>query len=140
MPTTVLLVGTRKGCFILESDGERRDWRIRGPYCEGWPIYHAIRDASDGALYAAAASEWHGSGVWRSDDLGETWTMSSEGLTYGDEGDLKLSKVSSLTAAHGRLLAGGESAGVFESRDRGQTWRLMSTLDGQPGREDWNDP
>ncbi len=105
MARTVLLVGTRKGCFMLESDGERKDWHVRGPYCEGWPIYHAIHDSSTGALYAAAASEWHGAGVWRSNDLGETWELSSEGLTYG-EGELKLSKISGLTAAHGRVLAG----------------------------------
>jgi hypothetical protein len=37
MPKTILLVGTRKGCFVLESDGDRRDWDIRGPFCEGWP-------------------------------------------------------------------------------------------------------
>ena len=72
MPLTVLLVGTRKGCFILESDTDRRDWKLRGPYCEAWPIYHAVHDPSSGALYAAAASEWHGSTVWRSRDLGET--------------------------------------------------------------------
>ena len=138
MPKTVLLVGTRKGCFMLESDGDRRDWAMRGPYCEGWPVYHAIHDPSTDTLYAAAASEWHGAGVWRSGDLGETWELSSEGLTYGD--GLKLSKVSGLNAAHGRLLAGAEAAGVFESRDGGVNWSLLSTLDGLPGRDDWNNP
>jgi photosystem II stability/assembly factor-like uncharacterized protein len=138
MPKTVLLVGTRKGCFMLESDGDRRDWAMRGPYCEGWPVYHAIHDPSTDTLYAAAASEWHGAGVWRSGDLGETWELSSEGLTYGD--GLKLSKVSGLNAAHGRLLAGAEAAGVFESRDGGVNWSLLSTLDGLPGRDNWNNP
>src|SRR4051795_699017 len=149
MPRVLLLVGTRKGCFVLESDGDRRDWTIRGPYCEGWPIYHAVHDPRSGALYAAAASEWHGAGVWRSDDLGETWTLSSEGLGYpaeaadggGEQGRrLKLSKISGLTPAHGRLLAGAESAGIFASSDGGATWSLLSTLDGQPGRGSWNDP
>jgi photosystem II stability/assembly factor-like uncharacterized protein len=139
MAQTVLLVGTRKGCFVLESDADRRDWNVRGPYCEGWPIYHAVHDSDSGAIYAAAASEWHGAGVWRSNDLGESWELSSEGLAY-DNGDLKLSKISGLTAAHGRVLAGAEAAGVFESRDGGATWSLLSTLDGQPGRNAWNDP
>jgi photosystem II stability/assembly factor-like uncharacterized protein len=139
MPPIMLLVGTRKGCFVLESDGDRSDWKIRGPFCDGWPIYHAVHDAESGAMYAAAASEWHGAGVWRSSDLGENWTLSSEGLTYDDDG-LKLSKISGLTVAHGRLLAGAEAAGVFESRDGAATWSLLSTLDGQPGRTDWNDP
>ena len=110
-----------------------------GPFCEGWPIYHAVHDADSGTIYAAAASEWHGAGVWRSHDLGETWELSSDGLSYGD-GDLKLSKISGLTVAHGRLLAGAEASGIFESRDGGVTWSLLSTLDGQPGRDDWNDP
>ncbi|MBA3332004.1 MAG: exo-alpha-sialidase, partial [Actinobacteria bacterium] len=139
MPVTALLVGTRKGCFMLESDEDRRDWSVRGPFCEGWPIYHAVHDPASGTIYAAAASEWHGAGVWRSGDRGETWELSSEGLTY-PEGDLKVSKISGLTAAHGRVLAGGEAAGVFESRDGGATWALLSTLDGQPGRTAWNDP
>jgi photosystem II stability/assembly factor-like uncharacterized protein len=136
---TVLLVGTRKGCFVMESDGDRRDWSIRGPYCDGWPIYHAVHDAESGAIYAAAASEWHGSGVWRSSDLGESWQLSSEGLTYDDTGQ-KLSKISGMTAAHGRVLAGAENAGVFQSRDGAATWSLLSTLEDQPGRPDWNDP
>jgi hypothetical protein len=141
MAQTVLLVGTRKGCFVLDSDEDRRDWTIRGPYCEGWPIYHAVHDAESGAIYAAAASEWHGAGVWRSSDLGESWELSSEGLAYGDgDGELKLSKVSGLAAAHGRVLAGAEAAGIFESRDGGVTWSLKSTLDGQPGRGRWNIP
>jgi photosystem II stability/assembly factor-like uncharacterized protein len=139
MSKLVLLVGTRKGCFILESQEDRRDWRVRGPYCENWPVYHAIYDGGSGSLYAAAASEWHGAGVWRSGDLGETWQLSSEGVGY-DDGGLKLSKVSTLTAAHGRLLAGAESVGIFESRDGGGSWSLLTTLDGTPGRERWNDP
>ena len=113
MPRTMVLVGTRKGCFVLESDADRRSWYIRGPYCENWPIYHAVHEAETGSIYAAAASEWHGAGVWRSADLGETWELSSEGLTYGEGSELRLSKISGMTAAHGRLLAGGEGCGVF---------------------------
>src|SRR5919206_584033 len=115
MARIVLLVGTRKGCFLLESDADRRDWTVRGPFCEGWPIYHAVHDDASGAMYAAAASEWHGAGVWRSRDRGESWELSSEGLKY-ENGDLRLSKVSTLSPAPGRLLAGAEAAGLFESR------------------------
>ena len=81
MSKTVLMVGTRKGCFLLESDESRRDWEVRGPFCEGWPIYHAVRDAGTGAIYAAAASEWHGASIWRSPDLGETWTSRARAST-----------------------------------------------------------
>jgi photosystem II stability/assembly factor-like uncharacterized protein len=138
MSSTMLLVATRKGLFVLESD-DRRDWQLRGPFCEGWPIYHAVHDPASGALYAAAASEWHGVGVWRSEDRGESWELSSEGLAH-ENGDVKLSKLSGLTPAHGRLLAGGEAVGIFESRDGARTWSLLSTLAGQPGSESWNDP
>ena len=130
MSQVMLLVGTRKGCFVLESDEAVSDWNVRGPFCESWPVYHAVFDPDAGTIYAAAGSEWHGSAVWRSSDLGETWEHSSEGLNYGDGRGLKLSKVSNLTAAHGRLLAGAEAAGLFESRDGGQTWSLLTTLDG----------
>jgi photosystem II stability/assembly factor-like uncharacterized protein len=140
MPRTVLLIGTRKGCFLLESDGDRRDWTLRGPFCEGWPVYHAVHDSSTGAMYAAAASEWHGSAVWRSPDLGETWELSSEGLAYDENGERKLSKVSTLAVKNGRVLVGVEAPGIFESRDSGATWSLLSTLDGQPGSEMWDDP
>jgi photosystem II stability/assembly factor-like uncharacterized protein len=135
---TMLLIGTRKGCFVLESDAERRNWNMRGPYCEGWPVYHAVFDEGSGAIYAAAASEWHGSAVWKSTDLGETWDHSSHGLQYDD--GRKLSKVSTLSAAHGRVLVGVEAPGIFESTDGGETWSLLSTLAGQPGSEVWDNP
>src|SRR6266536_818537 len=106
MARTLLLIGTRKGLFTLESDEDRRDWSLRGPLCESWPVYHAVHDQDSGAIYAAAASEWHGSAVWRSGDLGETWALSSEGLAYDDDGSRKVSKVSSLAVIDGRVLVG----------------------------------
>ncbi len=136
----VLLVGTRKGCFILESDEARRDWDVRGPFCDGWPIYNAAYDAESGTIYAAAASEWHGAGVWRSADLGKTLAALERGARLRRGASCRLSKISGLMAAHGRVLAGAEAAGLFESRDGGATWALMTTLDDQPGREDWNKP
>jgi len=140
MSKSMLLVGTRKGLFVLDSD-DRSDWSVRGPYCESWPIYHAVLDRDSGSIYAAAASEWLGSAIWRSPDLGETWEHSSEGLGYPEEdGGLRLSKVSNVMPAHGRLLVGGESAGLFESTDDGKTFSLLTTFEGQEGREAWNDP
>jgi photosystem II stability/assembly factor-like uncharacterized protein len=139
MPKTMLTVATRKGAFILDSD-DRRDWTLRGPYCEGWPVYHAIHDSTTGGIYAAAASEWHGTTIWRSEDLGETWEQSSEGLAYDDEDGRKISKASTLARAGDRLLVGVEAPGIFESRDNGKTFSLLSTLAGQPGSEVWDDP
>ena len=54
MPRVLLLVGTPKGAFILESDAERRDWSMRGPLCEGWPIHDLIVEPDSGALLAGA--------------------------------------------------------------------------------------
>ena len=140
MSRTVLLIGTRKGCFLMESEDDRSGWKLRGPFCEGWPVYHAVYSHGSGAIYAAAASEWLGSAVWRSLDLGETWALSSEGLSYGEEDPRKVSKVSTLAAKDGRVLVGAEAPGIFESRDEGATWSLLSTLSGQPGSEMWDDP
>jgi photosystem II stability/assembly factor-like uncharacterized protein len=139
MAKTLLLIGTRKGAFLMES-GDRRKWSLSGPFCEGWPVYHAVHDPSSGAVYAAAASEWLGSTVWRTPDLGETWTQSSEGLNYGEDDPRKVSKVSTLAVDNGRVLVGVEAPGIFESRDQGATWSLLSTLAGQPGSELWDDP
>ena len=50
MSKTLLTVGTRKGAFVLESE-DRRDWTLRGPYCEGWPVYHAIYDETTGSIH-----------------------------------------------------------------------------------------
>jgi photosystem II stability/assembly factor-like uncharacterized protein len=140
MARTLLLIGTRKGLFTLESDEDRRDWSLSGPLCESWPVYHAVHDRDSGALYAAAASDWHGSAVWRSGDLGETWALSSEGLSYGEGDGRKVSKVATLAAGHGRVLVGAEAPGIFESRDGGETFTLLTTLAGQPGSEAWDDP
>ncbi|HVH50580.1 MAG TPA: hypothetical protein VM690_00410, partial [Gaiellaceae bacterium] len=140
MPRTLLLVGTRKGAFVLESDADRKNWKLRGPFCEGWPVYHAIYDNESGTIFAAAASEWHGSAVWRSKDLGETWEHSSEGITYGDEDGRKVSKVSTLMTAGDKLLVGVEAPGIFQSGDGCETWSLLTTLEGQPGSEVWDKP
>src|SRR6266516_6884076 len=86
MTRVQLLIGTKKGAFILDSDPNRRDWSSRGPLCEGWPIHDLIVEPGSGAILAAGGSPWYGPAVWRSEDGGSTWTHSSVGLTYG-EGD-----------------------------------------------------
>lgn len=135
----MLLVGTRKGLFLMDSAPDREDWQIRGPLCESWPVFHAVGDVASGMLYAAAASEWHGTVVWRSRDLGETWEQSGIGLNYGEDGP-PLTKVASLTVDDGRLLAGADYPGVFQSTDQGATWTEFSTLADQPARERWLQP
>ena len=127
MTRVLLLVGTPKGAFILESDADRRDWSLRGPLCEGWPIHDLIVEPDSGAILAGGGSPWYGPAVWRSEDLGETWTHSSEGLAYPGEGvrggDGKPSQIATVwslaTTPDGGTLAGVEPAGLFRSDDRG---------------------
>jgi photosystem II stability/assembly factor-like uncharacterized protein len=132
----LLLVGTRKGAFILESGPDRRTWSVRGPSCEGWPINDISRDPASGTLYAGGSSPWYGPTVFRSDDLGVTWQQSSEGLTYGDDGP-PVKIVWNVTAAHRSVWAGVDPAGLFRSDDGGRTWAHVRGLTDHPTRPTW---
>ena len=69
-----LLVGTRKGAFILASDGTRKHWDISGPHFAGWEMYHLKGSPADpNRLYASQTSSWFGQIIQRSDDGGKTW-------------------------------------------------------------------
>jgi photosystem II stability/assembly factor-like uncharacterized protein len=136
MTRVLVMVGTKKGAFLLESDEARRDWRIRGPFCEGFEVRDVSYDPSDGSIYAAASSPWFGAAVFRSPDLGETWTHSSEGLTYGDDGP-KLTRLWNVTPGQGAVFAGVEPAGLFRSDDRGATWRHVEGLRQHPSTPEW---
>ena len=69
-----LLVGTRKGAFILTSDGKREKWDVSGPHFAGWEIYHVKGSPVDpNRLYASQTSAWFGQIIQRSDDGGKTW-------------------------------------------------------------------
>jgi photosystem II stability/assembly factor-like uncharacterized protein len=137
MPDHVMLVlGTRKGVFILDGDIGRRGWRLRGPFCNAWPIHHAIGDPATGRIYAAGGNAWFGPAVWRSDDLGETWTHSSEGLAYAP-GEPPVTSAWSLAMRNGTLFAGVEPAGLFRSEDGGRSWAQIAALREHPSRPDW---
>lgn len=132
----MVLVGTKKGGFILDGDTGRRDWSTRGPLNEGWPIRHLSADQRSGTLYAGGGSEWYGPAVWRSDDLGATWTHSSEGLTYGEDGPA-IETVWNVTGAGDALYAGVAPAGLFKSADGGLTWEHVRGLTDHPSRSTW---
>src|SRR5262245_35319913 len=139
MPRVLLLVGTPKGAFILESDAARRDWSSRGPLCEGWPIHDLIVEPASGDILAAGGSPWYGPAVFRSTDLGASWTHSSAGLSYGDgEGVEAIKTIWSLaTAPDGAILAGVEPAGLFRSEDDGATWSHVEGLTNHESRDTW---
>ncbi|MGA7295697.1 MAG: exo-alpha-sialidase [Terriglobales bacterium] len=69
-----VLVGTRKGAFVLTSDGKREQWDISGPHFAGWEIYHLKGSPADpNRIYVSQTSGWFGQIIQRSDDGGETW-------------------------------------------------------------------
>ena len=75
MSGTRVLVGTRKGAFILTSDGERNEWSVSGPHFAGWEVYHMNGSPADpNRIYASQTSSWFGQIIQRSDDGGKTWT------------------------------------------------------------------
>lgn len=132
----LILAGTKKGTFILESDESRHSWELRGPFCDTWPINHVIADPKTGTIYAGGGNEWFGPAVWKSTDLGKTWTHSSEGLAY-KEGEEPIKAVWSLAIGPGGLYAGVEPAGLFHSADGGQTWTHVEGLRNHPSRPHW---
>jgi len=131
-----ILLGTRKGAFVLESDRDRTDWSLRGPFCDAWPINHVITDPRTGAIHAAGGNAWFGPAVWTSRDLGATWTHASEGMTYG-EGEEPIVAAWSLATSGDRLYAGVQPAGLFASNDGGKGWGHVAGLRAHPSREKW---
>ena len=132
----LILVGTRKGAFIADSDAKRSSWRLRGPFCETWPMNHVIADAASGTIYGGGGNAWFGPAVWKSTDLGATWTHSSAGLAYA-AGEEPIKAVWSLAPSAATLYAGVEPAGLFRSDDGGQSWRHVAGLRGHPSRPSW---
>ena len=75
MSSVRVLVGTRKGAFILSSDGKRKRWKVSGPYFAGWEIYHMKGSPVDpDRIYASQTSGWFGQVLQRSDNGGKTWS------------------------------------------------------------------
>lgn len=151
-----LLLGTTKGAFVLTGDPGRKAWAVSGPHCDGWPINHVI-GAGD-MLWAAGGGDWHGAGVWRSGDGGESWELSllsngqmdewlagdpsmAEYVGHGPAPDApfkgQASAVWSLGLAGDMLYAGAKPGKLFRSRDRGETWEGVAAINDHPGREDW---
>jgi BNR/Asp-box repeat protein len=82
-----VLVGTRKGAFILSSDGKRQKWDVAGPLFAGWEMYHLKGSRADAnRLYASQSSGWFGQVIQRSDDGGKTWQAPGGGVTTGPGG------------------------------------------------------
>ncbi|MDR3496520.1 MAG: exo-alpha-sialidase [Ancalomicrobiaceae bacterium] len=136
MTKVILLIGTNKGVFLAESTPERRTWSLRGPYCDHWPIHHVIADAATGTIYAVGGNQWVGLAVWKSPDLGASWSRSGEGLAY-EEGQPRLKSLWSVAIAHGRIYVGVEPAGLFVSRDDAESFSHVKGLRDHPTSPSW---
>jgi len=138
-----LLVGTRKGAFILTSDEARDRWSVAGPHFPGWEIYHLkASPVNPDRIYASQTSSWFGQVMQRSDDGGLTWTATGNHFAYdgipgthqwydGTPHPWEFKRVwhvePSLTEAD-TVYAGVEDAALFVSRDAGASWTELSGL------------
>ena len=152
MSTVRLLVGTRKGAFILESDGKRRDWKVEGPHFGGWEIYHVKASAADpNRLYASQTSSWFGQIVQRSDDGGRTWAPVDNRFVYdgvpgthlwydGTPHPWEFARVWHFEPSRDDpdvVYAGVEDAALFRSTDGGQNWEELAGLRTHRSAESW---
>jgi photosystem II stability/assembly factor-like uncharacterized protein len=147
-----VLAGTRKGAFVLTSDGKRKDWDISGPHFAGWEIYHLKGSPVDrNRLYASQSSGWFGQQIQRSNDGGKTWEPVGNKFTYdgipgthqwydGTPHPWEFKRVwhlePSLTDPD-TVYAGVEDAALFRSTDAGMTWEELSGLRGHGSGPRW---
>jgi hypothetical protein len=152
MSSVRVLVGTRKGAFILESDGKRDNWKVDGPHFAGWEIYHVKGSpANPNRLYASQSSSWFGQIVQRSDDGGKTWAPVGNRFVYdgspgthqwydGTPHPWEFARVwhlePSLTDSD-TVYAGVEDAALFRSADGAQTWEELAGLRTHATADSW---
>jgi photosystem II stability/assembly factor-like uncharacterized protein len=147
-----LLVGTRKGAFILTADGTRDRWSVAGPHFGGWELYHLKGSPVDpDRIYASQSSSWFGQVIQRSDDGGATWTTAGNGFAYdGTPGTHQWYDGTQHPWAFKRawhlepslhdpdtVYAGVEDAALFRSTDAGQTWHELAGLRGHGTGPKW---
>ncbi len=138
-----VLVGTRKGAFVLTSDGKRERWEVCGPHFPGWEMYHLKGSPADpDRVYASQSSGWFGQLIQRSDDGGTTWEAVGNEFKYdgvpgthqwydGTQHPWEFARVWHLEPSRtdrDTVYAGVEDAALFRTTDGGRTWQELSGL------------
>src|SRR2546429_4642484 len=138
-----VLVGTRKGAFVITSDGKRKDWQISGPHFAGWEMYHLKGSPVDpNRIYASQSSGWFGQMIQRSDDGGRSWEPVGNEFAYdgvpgthqwydGTPHPWEFKRVWHLEPSRhdpDTVYAGVEDAALFRSGDGGKSWEEMPGL------------
>ncbi len=134
----LLLVGTRKGLFLLRDDSSDGDWTLEGPLLPGWSVFHAIRDGRDGSLQVAANNFVYGGTFQRSDDGGKTWRR-TEGLGLPEDSGLKLEETWHVEPGRddGEIWLGATPGVLFRSDDGGASFQPVESVLEHPTRERW---
>jgi len=134
---TELLLGTRKGLFVLEGE-PGGPFEVTARAFAGEPVEHAVRDARTGRVIASVTSAFYGPKLWYTDDPGGEWEQAS-GVALPEGGEAALERIWVIVAgeADGTLYAGGDPGVLFESRDGGVSWELNRGLWEHPTRKSW---
>jgi photosystem II stability/assembly factor-like uncharacterized protein len=147
-----VLVGTRKGAFVLTSDAKRDRWNVDGPHFPGWEIYHLKGSPADpNRLYASQSSGWFGQTLQRSDDGGKTWEAVGNEFRYdgtpgthqwydGTQHPWEFKRVWHLEPSLSdpdTAYAGVEDAGLFRTADGGRTWTELPGLRTHESGPNW---
>jgi photosystem II stability/assembly factor-like uncharacterized protein len=132
-----LLVGTKKGLFVLAGDGGA-DFRVASRSFPGEPVEFAVFDPRTGRTFAGAGSPFFGPKLWWTDDPAGEWHQAT-GLQLPEGGDAALERIWVIVPGEddGLLYAGGDPGVLFESRDGGETWTLNEGLWQHPTRDSW---
>jgi photosystem II stability/assembly factor-like uncharacterized protein len=134
---TELLVGTKKGLFVLQGDDGAFEISARG--FAGEPVEFAMRDPRSGRYFACVTSAFYGPKVFVTDDPTGEWEQ-AEGLVLPEDGEAKLERLWTVVPGEedGLLYAGGAPGVLFESRDGGLKWQLNDAFWNQPTRPEWS--